>query len=96
MKKTVKKISSPDELNKTLQYTSPFTWIILGISILFLAAFFSWASLYKLKVKISGSAFINDKHVALVIDESKKSKLKEGQKVIINNIENTSHIFFLI
>lgn len=89
MKKTVKSISNPDELNKNLQYTSPFTWIILGVSVLALVAFFVWSSIYKIKVKIFGDASIKDGQVVLLIDESNKTKLAVGQTVIINDKEGT-------
>ncbi len=89
MKKTLKSISSPDELNKNLQYTSPFTWIILGASVLALAGFFAWSCLFTLKVKIFGDATVKDGQVVLAIEESKKSKLAVGQKVIINDKEGS-------
>ena len=89
MKKTLKSISNPDELNKNLQYTSPLTWIILGASVLALAGFFVWSCLFTLKVKIFGDATVKDGQVVLAIEESKKSKLAVGQKVIINDKEGS-------
>ena len=87
MKKTVKSISNPDELNENLQYTSPITWIILSISALALVGFFVWASLCKIKVKINGDASIKSGQAVLVIEDSKKEKVAVGQKVIINDKE---------
>ena len=89
MKKTLKSISNPDELNKNLQYTSPLTWIILGASVLALAGFFVWSCLFTLKVKIFGDATVKDGEVVLAIEDSKKSKLAVGQKVIINDKEGS-------
>jgi len=89
MKKTLKSISNPDELNKNLQYTSPLTWIILGASVLALAGFFIWSCLFTLKVKIFGDATVKDGQVVLAVEESKKSKLAIGQKVIINDKEGS-------
>lgn len=89
MKKKQQSISSPDELNKALQYTSPLTWIILGLSICALVAFFVWSSIYKLKIKISGVASVKDGNVVLSVNENDLAKLKEGQKVYINDLEGT-------
>ena len=89
MKKTVKTISNPDELNENLQYTSPFTWIILSISVFVLLGFFVWASLCKIKVKINGDASIKSGQAVLVIEDSNKEKIEVGQKVIIGDKEGT-------
>lgn len=87
MKKINKTISSPEELNKSLQYSSPITWIILGLTILLLVGLFSWSIVYKLKLKISGQASVNKGIVSLKIDESSLDKLKTNQKVYIANQE---------
>ena len=83
MKKSIKTISNPDDLNKHLQYTSPVTWIVLFVVTAILVAFFTWASIYKLKEKISGVAEIKSHEVTLHIEESQKKRLEVGQKVYI-------------
>ena len=87
MKKQEVHISSPEELNKHLQHSSPVTWIILGVSITILIAFFAWSFIYKLKVKITGTAIITNGVAALTVDQKSSSQLKEGQTVHISNIE---------
>ena len=89
MKKTPKSISNPDELNKNLQYTSPFTWIILGASALALIGFFVWSCLFTIKVKVFGNATVKDGEVVLVVEESNKNKLAIGQKIIISDKEGS-------
>ena len=83
MKNNAKSISNPEDLNKHLKYTSPVTWIILGLVICLLAGFFAWACVYKMKVKISGLANVQSGEVSLVVSDSSKSKLAVGQKVYI-------------
>ena len=83
MKKHVESISSPDELNKHLQYTSPVTWIVLGLTICILLGFFVWSYFARIVEKIKGIATIKDGEVTLVIDDSKKDKIVVGQKVYI-------------
>lgn len=83
MKKNNTTISNPDELNKHLQHTSFGTWLILGIVIVLLGGFFAWSILYKLQVKIKGTANINEGEVTLNMESSSLEKLEVGQKVYI-------------
>ena len=87
MKRKPKTINSPDELSKTLSYSSPATWITLISVILLLAGFFVWSFVYKIKVKVSGTATITSGSVTLRVDEKDLGSLKEGQKVYISGIE---------
>ena len=87
MKKQDVRISRPEELNKHLQHSSPVTWIILGVSIAILIAFFAWSFIYKLKVKITGTATVTNGVAALTMDQKSSSQLKEGQTVHISNTE---------
>lgn len=80
-------ITSPEELNKNLQYSSPLTWITLSAVLLLLAGFFVWSFLYPVQVKLTASASIVDQAVTLHVEESKLSQLKEGQKVYISGLE---------
>ena len=81
--KEKKNFSNPDEFNKSLQYTSVTTWVILGTAIMALSALFAWASIYKIKEKITGKAVISSGEVTLDVKESQKSRLAVGQKVYI-------------
>lgn len=87
MKKQDVHISSPEELNKHLQHSSPVTWIILFATIAILIAFFAWSFIYKLKVKITGTATVNSGVATLVVDQQSSSQLKEGQTIHISNAE---------
>lgn len=83
MKKRPKTISSPDELDKHLQYTSPVTWIVLGAITAVLISFFVWSMVYKIAIKITGTALISNNEVTLNVDKSSRSQLAVGQKVYI-------------
>ena len=83
MKKKDQAFTNPDDLNKHLQYTSPFTWIVLVLSIALLVGFFAWSCLYTLKDKVIGKANVKDGEVSLVVNQSQLSKLAVGQKVYI-------------
>lgn len=87
MKKEKISIANPDELNKHLQYTSPTTWIILGIVMALLLSFIVWSCIFKIKIKITGTASINNNEVTIHIEEADKNKIEVGQKVYISNLE---------
>lgn len=80
-------ISNPDDLNKTLSYSSPATWITLGVVIIILVGFFVWSFIYKIQVKVTGKATINSGSVTLHVNENDLPSLKEGQKVYISGVE---------
>ena len=52
MKKENDTINNPNELNKLLQKNSPLVWIILGVVLLVLIAFFVWACITTLEVNV--------------------------------------------
>ena len=89
MKKNTASVSNQDELNKYLQHTSPVTWIILGLVIAILLGFFVWSFIYKLKIKITGSATIVSNEVTLHVDDADLGKLQAGQYVYISGKEGS-------
>lgn len=87
MKKKHSSISSPEELNKHLQKSSPMTWLVLFLVTGVLLAFFVWSFIFKMKIKLSGKATINSGAVTLVIADNDLNKLAVGQTVTISNKE---------
>lgn len=85
MKKNVTSITNPDDLDKVLKHTSPFTWISLGIVAALLMAFFAWSLIYKIAIKITGIANVNSNEITLHVEESRLNELAVGQKVYIND-----------
>ena len=86
-------ISNPDELNKHLQSSSHFTWAILGVVVAMLLAFFVWSFIYRIPVKVTGTATVASGEVALNISEENLDKLEVGQTVHIQNIETDIFTF---
>lgn len=86
------RITSPDELDKHLQSSSPVTWIVLGATIAAMLAFFVWSCIYKLPIKLSGSATVEAGQATLVVDAADKDKLAVGVKVYILDQEGVVSI----
>jgi hypothetical protein len=82
-------IANPDELNKHLQHSSPLTWVILGVVIALLAAFFTWSALGTVRFKLSGKASVLQGEATLVVETKDRTKLALGQKVVINGKEGS-------
>ena len=78
-------ISNPDDLNKRLQYTSVFTWMILSAVIVALSGLFTWSFLAKVEDKILGKVVISSSEATLVVNDSDKSRLEVGQKIYVAN-----------
>ena len=87
MEKKNASIASPDELNKHLQQTNPFTWIILGLVTVILLGFFVWSFIFKLQIKLTGTALIESGNVTLEVNRAELNKLKVDQKVLIGEKE---------
>ena len=87
MHRKAKSITNPDELNKSLQYSSPIAWIVLTSAVLLLAGFFVWASICQIQIKVTGTANVLAGQVSLVVEEASLKKLAVGQKVCISGLE---------
>ena len=86
-KKESVNISSPDDLNKHLQHSSPVTWVILGVVVLMIIGFFTWSIVYRIKVKVTGQAIVSGGVASLKVDSNSLSKIKAGQVVHISSQE---------
>ena len=90
MKRQLKTISNPDELNKNLSYSSPATWITLTIVIGMLVGFFVWTFIGKIQVKVFGKATVTSGNVALTIKANDVKSIKEGQTVYLSGNNQTA------
>ena len=59
-KKSVDRISSPEQLNDYLRVTSPAVWIILVAVVLLLAGLLIWSSTAVIESYVEGSAEVKD------------------------------------
>ena len=65
-KKTMERISSPDQLTDYLCVTNPGIWVILAAVILLLGALLAWATIGTLETKASVKVIVED-HTAQVV-----------------------------
>lgn len=83
MKRKLPNISSPAELDRHLQQTSISTWVVLGVVIASLLAFFAWSFFGRIPIKISGKADVTSSQIILRVDPKDHDRLAIGQIVYI-------------
>ena len=86
-KKTLDKVTNPEQLNDYIKVSNPGVWMILVAIIIFLIWVCAWGYFGRLETKISAPLeVVNGKYTAYV-KESEIVKLKEGMTIKVDNIE---------
>lgn len=88
--KSLKRISSPEELNDYLKVTTPGVWVLLGSVIILLVGALVWSVFGTMNTEINTVA-INTigNEIRIYIKESNISEVEVGQTVKINDTEYT-------
>ena len=84
-KKSIERISSPEELNNYLRVTNPSMWIGLVAIILLLAGLLIWASVDTLETKTEALAEARNGEVMVIVTGVDAVKVKEGMEVRIED-----------
>ena len=87
-KKSMERISSPEELGETLRVTSPAVWMILTAVILLLAGLIVWGSLASIDSYVTGTAQVENGTMRILFDDSDYVKnVETGMKVVVGDTE---------
>ncbi len=86
-KKTLERISSPEQLTDYLHVTGPGIWIMLIIIMLLLGSLFTWAAIGTLETKADVSVDVKQ-HNAVVIAPGGE-KLAEGMPLRVSGQDTT-------
>ena len=73
-KESLKRVSSPEQLNEYLQVTSPTSWVVFGAAILLIVSLFIWSSVTAVESYAAGKAEVQDGVLTLVFDDTKKAE----------------------
>ena len=84
-KKSMDRITSPEELGDYLHVTNVGVWALLTIVILLLTAFFAWASLGKLETIASARATVRDGTAQITVVEN--AEIVSGMTVRMGSAE---------
>lgn len=82
-KKSIDRVSSPEQLDKYIRVTNPAFWTILLAIIALLAGVCAWGVLGHLDTTVSAAAVSEQGAVTLYVKESDMPSLKEGREVRI-------------
>ncbi|MBR1659748.1 MAG: hypothetical protein IJ705_05480 [Oscillospiraceae bacterium] len=69
-KKTLDRISSPEQLTDYLRVTNPGIWMVLATVILLLAGIFAWSTAGRLETLASGTAVVRDGTAEIILADS--------------------------
>ncbi|MBR5341709.1 MAG: hypothetical protein IK151_07275 [Erysipelotrichaceae bacterium] len=83
-KKSIERISSPEELNNYLRVTNPNIWVLLVAVILLLGGLMVWASVGTLETRANGIATVKSNELTVTVSGSKAENITEGMEVEIN------------
>ena len=68
-KKSLDRITSPEEMNDYLHVTSPTVWLILVAVILLLAGMLIWSSVASIDSFVTGTAQVEDGQMRILLDD---------------------------
>ena len=95
-KKTLERISSPEQLTDYLRVTNPGIWVILAAVILLLAGVFAWAMVGTLETKAEVKVIVAD-HTAQIIPLGQEALAKGmplrvgGQDFVVASAERDEY-----
>ena len=81
--KTVKRISTPEDLNNYLRVTRPSVWLVLAAVILMLAGMLVWSSIASIDSFATGTAEVKDGIMYIHFDNEQIAENVEGGMSVI-------------
>lgn len=84
-KKSLDRISSPEELNDYIRVANPGVWLVLIGIVVLLGGMFAWAMFGKLDTTVNAVCVTEDERTTCYVSEDHIGKLKKGMKVILSD-----------
>ena len=86
-KKSLDRISEPDQLTDYLRVTKPMVWLVLAAILVMLLGLLFWSLTGTIDITAEGVAVIADDQATVTLTNNEKYQLEEGMKVIIGEKE---------
>lgn len=86
-KKSIEKISSPEQLNEYLRVSTPSVWLLLAAIVILLVGVCVWAVTGHLDTTVSTAALAENGVVTAYITEADVEKIQPGQTVRSGEVE---------
>ena len=84
-KKSVDRMSSPEQLNDYIKVTNPGVWMVLAAIVILLVGVCVWGVFGKLETKLSVAAVSQDGQTVLYVKEDNVASVRENMSVYIGN-----------
>lgn len=84
-KKSVDRMSSPEQLNDYIKVTNPGVWMVLAAIVILLVGVCVWGVFGKLETKLSVAAVSQDGQTVLYVKEDNVASVKENMRVYIGD-----------
>lgn len=88
-KKSIERISSPEQLNEYLRVSTPSVWLVLAAVIVLLVGVCVWGVTGHLETTVSAVALAENDVVEAYIPESVADDIRPGQTVRVESAEGT-------
>ncbi len=88
-KKSLDKISEPDQLTDYLRVSKPVVWLLLAAILIALAGLLSWSFIGTVNVTAKGSAVLSNGQAMVMLADNEKYQLKEDMKFTLDGQEET-------
>ncbi len=86
-KKSIEKVSSPEQFNEYIRVTNPGVWLVLTAIIILLIGVCVWGFMGNLDTTITTVAVAENSEITVYIKESDIKSVKEGMKVVVDDKE---------
>ncbi len=87
-KKSLERISSPEELSDYLHVTSPSVWLILTAIILLLCGMLLWSSVASIDSLVTGTAQVDEGSMRILFDDENLARnVKVGMTAVVGETE---------
>ncbi|MBP0972558.1 MAG: hypothetical protein J5851_01480 [Oscillospiraceae bacterium] len=80
-KRSLERISSPEQLTDYLHVTNPGIWVLLAAVILLLGGLFAWSMAGELETQAGATALVENSQAQIVVTENGKGEVASGMTV---------------
>ena len=89
-KKSIDRISSPDQLDMYIKASGPRMWVLLTAIVLFLVGAIVWAAVGSIEVKLSVGAWVSGDSAYVFVSEQDYDRLTDGMFLRSEERESTA------
>lgn len=85
--KSLKKISSPEELNDYVKVANPGVWLLLVSVIALLIGFFAWGAIGQIETKIDATCLSEDGKLKIYVKEDDMSEITLNTELTVDGVD---------